>query len=116
MAPWIIAGLALLVALGIGAARRHRARHHASIREDLFEGLLPSAVTGSIEHPRESDGWELRWADVTNLTASDVAMRPRPRITAARAADAASSAPGAPDAAGSTDAADTADVVAPSVP
>lgn len=62
-------GLVIAAAGGMLWARSRRPadRPKRSIERELFEGLLPSAVTGRTEKPRESGEWDLRWAEVANL-------------------------------------------------
>ncbi len=78
---WIGSVLAIAAILGIVGKRRGlRSRPGARMAEELFEGLLPSAMTGGPREERAPDGWGLRWTDdVTNLTAKDHAVPPARR-------------------------------------
>jgi hypothetical protein len=90
----VILGGFVVGALAVAAFVRHRRGDRLDhLGEDLFEGLLPSAATGNPEDRLPApESWELRWSDVSNLTAVDHARRPRggavsaPRETAGAAA------------------------------
>lgn len=75
MFAWGTGILVILAVVLVIAHRRSARRRGHTTGQGLFEDLLPSAITGSTSSPGPRDGWELRWADVTSLTAVDSAGR-----------------------------------------
>jgi hypothetical protein len=79
MSAWWF-GIVVAIAAIVGIVSARRGGRGAAIAEDLFEGLLPSAMTGGPHENRPHEGWGLRWTDdVTNLTAKDYASPPEPQ-------------------------------------
>ena len=94
----IVVVVAAIVAI-VGGVRRGRA---ASIAEELFEGLLPSAVTGGARGQDSVPGWGARWTeDLAHRPVRDrpASVRSQGRPVAADAAPPGKSGPvGAPPA------------------
>ncbi len=71
----VLGGLAVATVI-VAIVLRRRSQPIDNFGEDLFEGLLPSAATGHPEdRPPAPEAWELRWADVTNLSGADSVRR-----------------------------------------